>query len=177
MFAYRASSTPAIQPVELALRAKVQGAMVQRISTFNWRKTELGPLPYWQPSLRIAVDMMLLSPFPSAVVWGGDMTVIHNDGYAALLNARDDALGKRFDTVWETAWGDIGPKVFKVMESGIGLLEANPRAIQHGDAEASAWYLFSYTPLFNEQHEVAGMLHTAVRTMSDGTTLANGGGA
>lgn len=55
--------------------------MGERIARFDWGRTPLGPLPRWPASLRIVVDMMQLSPFPCAVVWGPDLSVVHNEGY------------------------------------------------------------------------------------------------
>jgi PAS domain S-box-containing protein len=135
--------------------------MAEQVTRFDWRNSALGPLPHWQAPLRIAVDMMVLSPFPCAVVWGAQMTVIHNDAYAKLLECDGHALGQAFDRLWAKSWKDIGPWVFKVLEGGSNLVEDQPLRLTNKQTGAQARYAFSYTPLRDEQHEVVGFLHTA----------------
>lgn len=81
-----ANGTPREPAPQVILQAPVLAPdmMAERIARFDWGRTSLGPLPRWPASLRIAVDMMHLSPFPCAVVWGPDLSVVHNDAYRAL---------------------------------------------------------------------------------------------
>ncbi|HDS1757566.1 PAS domain-containing sensor histidine kinase [Pseudomonas sp. M5] len=138
--------------------------MRERIVQFDWRHTDLGPLPHWEPSLRIAIDMMLLSSFPSAVVWGPNMTVVHNDSYVALLGGLDQALGRRFDSLWSNVWDDIGPWVFKALQGGTSFVDDQPYEIKCAKTGGQAWYVFSYAPIRDEHHEVVGMLHTVIQS-------------
>ncbi|MFZ5933922.1 response regulator [Pseudomonas sp. HS6-2] len=147
--------------MELATRSSTAEGMAEQVTRFDWRNSALGPLPHWQAPLRIAVDMMVLSPFPCAVVWGAQMTVIHNDAYAKLLECDGHALGQAFDRLWAKSWKDIGPWVFKVLEGGSNLVEDQPLRLTNKQTGAQARYAFSYTPLRDEQHEVVGFLHTA----------------
>ncbi|MFJ4157605.1 ATP-binding protein [Pseudomonas sp. NPDC089752] len=138
--------------------------MGEKIAQFDWRPTGPGPLPHWQAHLRIAVDMMLQSPFPSAVVWGPNMTVIHNDAYRRLLDGLDHGLGKSFQGLWEKDWGDIGPWVFKALEGSSSFVEDHPLWIERPQTGVKAWYAFSYSPIRDEQHVVVGFLHTVIET-------------
>jgi len=138
--------------------------MAEQITQFDWRYSSLGPLPHWQAPLRIAVDMMLLSPFPCAVVWGAQMTVIHNDPYAALLECEGHGLGQGFDKLWASAWKSIGPWVFKALEGNSNFVESQPLWLPCKRTGSQACYAFSYTPLRDEQHEVVGFLHTVIDT-------------
>lgn len=145
-------------------KPSAQVGMAEQIAQFDWRYSSLGPLPYWQAPLRIAVDMMLLSPFPCAVVWGAQMTVIHNDPYAALLDSDGHTLGQGFDKLWAKAWESIGPWVFKALEGSSNLVENQPLWLPCRRTGSQACYAFSYTPLRDEQHEVVGFLHTVINT-------------
>ncbi|NIF25103.1 response regulator [Pantoea sp. Tr-811] len=138
--------------------------MGELIAQHDWSTTSLGPLPQWRASLRIAVDMMLMSPFPSAVVWGPDMTVIHNAGYLALLDSPGPVLGQHFDTLWQQHWQSIGPWVYKALGGSANFVEAQPVLIASPNAVGPAWYAFSYTPIRDEMNEVAGFLHTVIDT-------------
>ncbi|WP_343596790.1 ATP-binding protein [Pseudomonas sp.] len=138
--------------------------MAEQITQFDWRYSSLGPLPHWQAPLRIAVDMMLLSPFPCAVVWGAQMTVIHNDPYAALLAGDGHALGQAFDTLWAKEWKAIGPWVYKALEGCSNFVEDQPLWLPCKRTGSQSCHAFSYTPLRDEQYEVVGFLHTVIDT-------------
>lgn len=157
----RKSSVPGIQ---LMSQVSTTSEMGERIAAHDWHRTALGPLPLWQAPLRIAVDAMLMSPFPSAVVWGPELTVIHNGAYVRLLDGLANSLGKRFDALWEKNWDNVGPWVFKALQGQASFVEDQPLWIARADTGAQAWYAFSYTPICNEQREVAGFLHTVIET-------------
>ncbi|MEN5304437.1 response regulator [Pseudomonas sp. TWI628] len=158
--------------MELATRSSTAQGMAEQVTRFDWSYSALGPLPHWQAPLRIAVDMMVLSPFPCAVVWGAQMTVIHNDAYAKLLECDGHALGQAFDKLWAKAWKAIGPWVFNVLEGGSNFVEDQPLTLINKQTGAQARYAFSYTPLRDEQHEVVGFLHTVIETSASGDAHA-----
>ena len=155
---------PSAQGIELATRQPMAEGMAEQITQFDWQYSVLGPLPHWQAPLRIAVDMMLQSPFPCAVVWGAQMSVIHNDAYAALLEGGGHALGQGFDKLWVKAWKGIGPWVFKALEGESNFVEDQPLWLPWTQTGSQACYAFSYTPLRDEQREVVGFLHTVIET-------------
>lgn len=138
--------------------------MGERISRFDWGRTPLGPLPRWPASLRIAVDMMQLSPFPCAVVWGPDLSVVHNEGYRALRRVAPDALGMPFDALWSDEWPAMGPWVFKALEGRSSFVEDPPLRIGCGQGGEPLWCAFGYTPLHDELGNVAGFLHAVIET-------------
>ncbi|MFJ4345212.1 ATP-binding protein [Pseudomonas sp. NPDC089401] len=138
--------------------------MGERIAQFDWRTTALGPLPHWQAPLRIAVDMMLVSPFPSAVVWGPDMSIVHNAAYQALLGGGRPLLGQRFDSVWSEHWQGIGPWVFKALEGSAHFVDDQPLMVECDNTAVKAWYAFSYTPIRDELNDIVGFLHTVIET-------------
>ncbi|WP_336872870.1 ATP-binding protein [Pseudomonas juntendi] len=149
-----------LQPPAAAARRPVDDRIVQ----LDWSRTSLGPLPRWPASLRIAVDMMHLSPFPCAVVWGPDLTVVHNDAYRALRGGAADGLGQAFDTLWREIWPTVGPWVFKALEGQSNFLEDPPLRIGSDPCGEPLWCAFGYAPLHDEQGNVAGFLHTVIET-------------
>ena len=158
--------TPRKSARQLTLKAPISAPldlMSERIAQFDWGRTSLGPLPRWPASLRIAVDMMQLSPFPCAVVWGTDLCVVHNDGYRALRAARPDALGNAFDSLWSDLWQAMGPWVFKALEGRSNFVE-DPPLLVYGEAGEPMWCAFGYAPLRDELGNVAGFLHKVIET-------------
>ena len=45
------------------------GEMAERIRSFDWSKTPLGPMDSWPQSLSTTVDIVLGSAFPTIVLW------------------------------------------------------------------------------------------------------------
>ncbi|WP_228533889.1 ATP-binding protein [Pseudomonas sp. UFMG81] len=149
-----------IQVVHLAPRAPARSG--KEIMGHDWGATPLGPLSHWPASLRIAADMLLLSPFPSALVWGAELTVIHNEAYRLQLGGHLDAQGQRFDLLWEQAWESMGSAVFQTLE-GQGFLSEEAR-LPIGREGGSAWFTCCYSPIRDDQGKVAGFLHTLIET-------------
>ncbi len=162
-----AQGTPREPATQVSLQPPVSpppDRMGERIARFDWGRTSLGPLPRWPASLRIAVDMMQLSPFPCAVVWGPDLCLVHNDGYRALRAVTPHALGNTFDALWGDVWSAVGPWVFKVLEGQSSFVEDPPLRIVRGDSAEPLWCAFGYAPLRDEAGNVAGFLHTVIET-------------
>ncbi|MCE5988289.1 MULTISPECIES: ATP-binding protein [unclassified Pseudomonas] len=161
-----ANGTPREPAPQVILQAPVLAPdmMAERIARFDWGRTSLGPLPRWPASLRIAVDMMHLSPFPCAVVWGPDLSVVHNDAYRALRPVALDALGLAFDALWSDVWPAMGPWVFKALEGHSSFVEDPPLRIACGEGMDPFWCAFGYAPLRDELGSVAGFLHTVIET-------------
>ena len=138
--------------------------MGETVAHFDWGRTALGPLSRWPASLRIAVDMMHLSPFPCAVVWGSALSVVHNDAYRALRAAAPNTLGSAFDALWWDIWPEVGPWVFKALEGRSSFVEDPPLRIVNGEGAEPLWCAFGYAPLHDERGGVAGFLHTVIET-------------
>ncbi|MFJ4430836.1 response regulator [Pseudomonas sp. NPDC089395] len=173
MVAKNGRSKLSAQHIQLTPLAASASGMGELIAAHDWQRTPLGPLPLWQAPLRLAVDAMLMSPFPSAVVWGPDLTVIHNSAYVRLLDGLNVALGKRFDALWEKNWKEVGPWVFKALQGHASFVEDQPLWVVSANDGVKAWYAFSYTPICDEQREVAGFLHTVIETTASVDALNN----
>jgi anti-sigma regulatory factor (Ser/Thr protein kinase) len=84
--------------------------MRDRIEAFAWERTSIGPRDAWPAELRMMVDVMLYSRFPTTIFWGEDLIQIYNDAYAPLYGARHpDALGKPARESWPEVWDTVGP--------------------------------------------------------------------
>lgn len=50
----------------------------------DWQSSELGACAGWPPTLRLAVDIVLDSPWPMLLLWGPRRIAVFNTAYAAL---------------------------------------------------------------------------------------------
>src|SRR5690606_41772805 len=78
------------------------------IRRIDWSTNPLGSPEYWPIALKTAVQMMLASHFPKAVVWGPDYVTLYNDAFRPILGAKGPCMGKPFNVIWAEVWHEIG---------------------------------------------------------------------
>lgn len=152
--------------------------MVRLIHSMDWSSTPLGSLAGWPQSLRIIVNTVLAGSFPMAVLWGRDLTLIYNDGYAKIAAGKHPwALGRSVREVWPEVWEFSRPIFERVMDRGetvhledqlFGIARGAraARAARAGSATRveDAWFTLSYSPIRNEQGGIGGTLVTLIET-------------
>ncbi|MDR0281225.1 MAG: response regulator [Paucimonas sp.] len=140
--------------------------MSEAVRQHDWDRTSFGPLHRWPSSLRIAVDLMLASPFPGCLVWGSDMLMLHNDAFVPILGTKPAPLGRPFHEVWSDVWGELGALVFRVMEGEAVFLENFPLVTSRNGVLEQVYFTFSFSPVRDEGGKVAGFLATVLETTS-----------
>ncbi|MBK4736528.1 hybrid sensor histidine kinase/response regulator [Noviherbaspirillum pedocola] len=76
-------------------------AMRERVLSFDWSQTALGPVSAWPAPLRLAVDIVRDSPLAMLLIWGAEQTLIFNDRFADLAGPRaKEAFGAPAEAVW-----------------------------------------------------------------------------
>lgn len=141
------------------------GKMGEAIRTFDWSKTPLGPTASWSQSLKTVVQMMVQQRHAICMVWGPGLTLLYNDAYAVFLGGKEQrALGQPFREVWSEIWSDIGPLVDEAL-AGRATYDENMRLVmnRNGYDEETFW-TFSYSPLYDDNGKIAGMIDVAIDT-------------
>lgn len=134
--------------------------MADRIRDFGWGASPLGPAADWPQSLRTLVDAMLGNGFPTAILWGPELTCIHNDGYLAILGGKPEAIGRPFLAIWAEARDVFAPELEQTMAGGAVSRQGVQVALLRGDAPDRAVLDYAFSPLRDEAGRVAGVLHT-----------------
>jgi PAS domain S-box-containing protein len=136
------------------------GEMGERIRSFNWSKTSLGPVDQWPRSLRTCVQIMLTSRQPIWIGWGNDLIKLYNDPYKEIVKGKHPwALGKPASVVWNDIWPDIQPMLEKVMFEDEGTyVEAQLLIMERNGYPEETYYTFSYTPVAGDQGKTEGMI-------------------
>ncbi len=142
------------------------GAMVR---DHDWAATPLGPPEQWPTALRLASSLCLGSRFPMLLSWGPELTMLYNDGYAPLLAAKHPAaLGRPVREVWHEVWDDVGPLFEGVMATGEPVFFRDwPLTTQRRGFDEETYSTFSYSPVFDEEGRVAGVLNTVSETTEE----------
>jgi two-component sensor histidine kinase len=140
------------------------GRSADLLRSFDWTSTSLGPIDTWPIALRTIVSSILTSSFPAAIVWGPDLTTIYNDPFLAILGQKPEAMGRSFRDIWAESWEDIAPIASKACRGEATFIEDFPLNILRSGYPEMAYFTFCYSPLFDDEGQVAGFLDTVVET-------------
>ena len=154
------------QPATALLPAQFTGIMAGRMADHDWATTTLGPIAEWPAALRISVNLVLASDFPSCLFWGPDMLMIYNDAYLLLLGQKPDALGRALADVWSEIWDDIIPILDRAWHGESTFIEDFPLLVDRDGQFKEAFFTFCYSPVYDEHGVVVGILDTVVETTS-----------
>ena len=147
------------------LPGRVRTEMQQKVLGHNWAATPLGPEDEWSPTLRGAVSTCLNSRFPTLLMWGPELVMVYNDGYAPMLGARHPAaLGRSAAEVWSDIWSDLEPMVDEVMAGRATYSEDLALVMTRHGFEEETYFSFSFSPVVEPGGRVAGLLDTVVET-------------
>ncbi|WP_260960737.1 GAF domain-containing hybrid sensor histidine kinase/response regulator [Pseudomonas citri] len=142
------------------------GDMAGRIRRHDWNGTSLGPLEQWPDVLKTTVALSLASHFPQAIVWGPELVTLYNDAFVPILGSKPEALGRRFDEVWQEVWSEIGPIVRGAFDGRATYIENFPLVIERGGGPEPAYFTFCFSPIRDQFGNVVGMLDTVTETTS-----------
>ncbi len=125
----------------------------------------------WPEAVHGAVSLMLGSGFPMFIVYGPQRTLFYNQAYAAILGPKHPAaLGRPFFAVWSEVRADIEPVIDAAFQGQASYFEDFEVKLER-DGPAAAWFTFSYSPIFDAQGSVPGVL--CVCTETTRSVLAN----
>lgn len=138
--------------------------MAEAITAFDWSRTALGPMTSWQPALRVALDMVMSSRFPTCLMWGGELIALYNNAFLSILGYRQRSLGQPFSLIWPEAWGELAPIVSRALIGEATFVEDFPLdTTRHGHRE-HAYFTFCHSPVRDETGAIVGVLNTVVET-------------
>jgi len=133
--------------------------MAERIGSFGWSATSIGPASSWPTELKILVDLILGSAQPMFVVWGQDRIWIYNDAFIPILGRKHPtALGLPSQQVWAEAWETIGPMFDQVFQGQSVQMDDIEIRIDKYGAPEETHFAFSYNPIMEPKTGAVGGL-------------------
>jgi PAS domain S-box-containing protein len=109
--------------------------------------------------------MMLASRFPMFVAWGEDLPYLYNEACIPIVGARHpEAFGRPFREVWPDVWDDLAPLLEEALAGRASHHENLPLTLDRNGVPTSTWFTFSYSPLFDEDGSVRGVLSVAMES-------------
>ncbi len=118
-------------------------------------------------SLRTLLATMIACPNPMFLAWGPDLISFYNDAYRPVLGYRaDSAMGVPFRKLWATIWDDIAPLVDQAMAGASPSVTDMQLDLARGGEPEESYWSFSYSPAFDDEGRIAGMLCVTGETTS-----------
>ena len=135
-------------------------------NSFDWSRTELGPVPDWPEALRAAVRMMMVSEVPMVMMAGErDGTLIYNRGYALFAGTRHPGIFGR--PVLE-AWPEIADFNRQNMERGFRgeswYIADQELVLNRNGTLEPAWMNLNYSPVLDEAGSPLAVLVVVMET-------------
>ncbi|MGB9121343.1 MAG: ATP-binding protein, partial [Candidatus Angelobacter sp.] len=136
------------------------GELGERIRSFDWSSTPMGPISTWPQSLKTAVRILITSRYSMWMGWGPDLIFFYNDAYArqTLGKKHPSALGKPFREVWAEIWSDLDSRIRTVMDTGEATWdEALLLFLERSGYSEETYHTFSYSPLTGDDGKINGL--------------------
>jgi PAS domain S-box-containing protein len=144
---------------------EASGDVAARMRGMDWSCSPLGAPSGWPRALRTVVALMLASKFPMFVAWGRELAFLYNDAYSDILGHKHPwALGQRFQDIWTEIWPDLAPLVDRALAGEATYQEDLPLTMRRKGYDEPTWFTFSYSPVFGDDGDVAGMYCACTET-------------
>lgn len=141
------------------------GEMGERIMSYNWSETTLGPIDTWPQSLRTSLSLILTSYYPLFFWWGEDHIQFYNDAYIPILGSKHPkSLGQKGKECWPEAWHLVAPLIESVKQGQSTFNKNTMLPLQRNGYTEECYFDFAYSPIRNEAGEVAGIFATVSET-------------
>ncbi|WP_131671742.1 PAS domain-containing hybrid sensor histidine kinase/response regulator [Pseudomonas parakoreensis] len=135
------------------------------IARIDWSRTPLGAAGTWPQSLRTAVDIVIHSPMPMLLLWGPQLTQIYNNGFAMLAGSKHPhAFGQPAHLIWPELQDFTDPIYRAVLQGQVRTYSERRFTLQREGKESDFWLDLTYSPIRDEDAQVAGILVTAIET-------------
>jgi signal transduction histidine kinase len=136
------------------------GELAEYIRAFDWSHTSLGAISSWPETLVFLVNAALATRQPMLLMWGPHMIQIYNDAFAPILtNRHPAALGQPGRELWRDVWPVVGEQLEAVLHHGRNFFQERALVpILRNGLLQDAWFNYSYSPAFNSDHSVAGIV-------------------
>lgn len=137
------------------------GEMGALIRQYDWATSALGTPDQWSTSLLTTLGIMLHTPVPMLLWWGPDLIQFYNDACRPNLGhtgKHPTALGQRVAACWPESWPAIQPLIDRVLAGGEVIRNDERLAVPPNEPFRNVYRTFTYSPVWNESGQVAGVL-------------------
>jgi PAS domain S-box-containing protein len=137
------------------------GGQAEGLPDPDWGATALGPRSGWAPQLEWAAELTLRSPLATALYWGPERLLLHNEAWTRLVGGQA-AQAVPAAGIANSLWPLVAPVVAEVEASGRGaFLAEQPLSLVRGGAAEETYWNCHLAPVMDAEGRVAGILNQA----------------
>jgi len=144
------------------------GEMGERVRSFDWSRTPLGPAQDWSPALKMMVSFLLANRFPLLLWWGPEYISIYNDAYRPILGTKHPrSLGQPVRECWSEIFHILKPLIDSPFHGGAATwIEDLDLELRRHDFTEEAHFTVAYSPVPDESapRGIGGVLATVHET-------------
>ncbi|KAM0327074.1 hypothetical protein ACHAQA_006199 [Verticillium albo-atrum] len=145
----------------------ILSAHIAYARTVAWENTPLGPLNQWSREFRQTVNLVMGNPFPAALFWGSDLTMLYNEAYAAEVagNKHPSLMGTGFSGPFSELWDGVSGIFAECARTGVSIRKEDDYLPieRHGFLEET-FYSWSWTPLYGGTSRILGFYNAPFET-------------
>ena len=144
------------------------------IAARDWSATALGPIDTWPAHLLTILATVVRSSVPMTLMWGERGLMLYNEGYAEVVGAaHPGAMGKPALELWPEA-ADFNANVLREVGAGANLRYRDIAfELTRGGVRERAWFNLDYSPVFDSEGKVAGVLAVVIENTALMRALAD----
>ncbi|KAF9692698.1 hypothetical protein EKO04_009188 [Ascochyta lentis] len=137
------------------------------IRNIDWASTPLGHMSTWSSSLREIVNLVIRNPFPCALFWGEELTVIYNEAYKVEVagNKHPELMGTGFSGPFSEVWDGVAPIFRKCALTGKAERRENEYLpINRFGYLEETFFSWSITPMYGGTDKILGFYNAPFET-------------
>jgi PAS domain S-box-containing protein len=139
------------------------------VRSIDWMNTPLGIMDNWSPQLRELVNLLMRNPFPCAMFWGDELTMLYNEAYKVEVagNKHPELMGTGFSGPFSEVWDAVGPVFRGCAETGQATRRENePLPLERYGYLEETFFSWSIIPLYGGTNKIVGFFNTPFETTS-----------
>jgi PAS domain S-box-containing protein len=139
------------------------------VRSIDWANTPLGIMDNWSPQLCELVNLVMRNPFPCALFWGDELTMLYNEAYRVEVagNKHPDLMGTGFSGPFSEVWDAVAPVFRGCAETGQATRRENePLPIERYGYMEETFFSWSIIPLYGGSNKILGFFNTPFETTS-----------
>ncbi|KAF3017777.1 hypothetical protein E8E14_008411 [Neopestalotiopsis sp. 37M] len=145
----------------------VISAHIAYARSVRWETTPLGPMKRWSPEFRQVVNLVMSNPFPAALFWGSDLTMLYNEAYANEVagHKHPNLMGTGFSGPFSELWDAVSDLFAECARTGVSIRKEDDYLPihRHGFLEET-FYSWSWTPLYGGTKKILGFYNAPFET-------------
>ncbi|KAH7411103.1 aerobic respiration control sensor protein arcB [Cadophora sp. MPI-SDFR-AT-0126] len=135
--------------------------------SIDWGATPLGDMKSWSREFRQIACLLMAHPFPLALFWGAELTVIYNQAYAQTVAGmkHPQLMGTGFRGPFKELWDSVSAIFDECRHTGksVAVYDQMLPMERQGFVEET-FYTWSLTPLYGGTDQMLGLYNSPFET-------------